>query len=278
MGARARPNGIAVAIACLASSLCFDSAKGIDTAIGVAAEPLGPRAGTGQTLEDACRRAGAGDPSELLAMLSRLSQDYRRSIPHLALHALGLMVAQRKAEAQADCVLAETMLVERRSQFIDPAVCRMLYAVYSDLGDHAAGLNLLRRTVQQHPRDRHLLNQLAWDLATLPDSRVRNGAEAMGLAMRACEETRWKDWQVVDTYAAASAENRQWDLAVHWQSEAIAMATKKSESPADVGRLGKRLVLYRAHRSHHDPVHDPAYAGWSRRMLQIVVFSQERGR
>lgn len=144
----------------------------------------------------------------------------------------------------------------------------MLRDVYFDLGDFDSGLNLQRRTLRQHPRDPMLLNMLAWDLATLPGERFRSGGEAIELAKRACDETRWKNWQYIDTYAAAAAENRQWELAVRWQAEAIAMATSKSETPEMLADLQRKLALFRAHKSYHDPV----ASGWSRRFLQRVSF------
>lgn len=204
---------------------------------GASGEPPGEGSGTSRALEDACRRAGTGDPRELLSLIPRVSTDFRRSPIYASFYALGLFVAQRPADAKVACAQVEETLNERRSQFIDPRVCRMLRDVYFDLGDDNAGLNLQRRTLRQQPRDPTLLNMLAWDLATLPGARFRNGVEAVELAKKACEETRWKDWRHVDTYAAAVAENQQWEQAVRWQTAVIAMATKKFENPEILAKL-----------------------------------------
>ena len=50
------------------------------------------------------------------------------------------------------------------------------------------------------------LNNLAWVLATCPDDQLRNGAEAVRLAERACELTHYREPLFIGTLAAAYAE------------------------------------------------------------------------
>ena len=58
------------------------------------------------------------------------------------------------------------------------------------------------------------LNNLAWLLATAPDSRWRNGKEAVRLAERACQLTQYKEAFPLKTLATAYAEAGRFDDAV----------------------------------------------------------------
>lgn len=49
--------------------------------------------------------------------------------------------------------------------------------------------------------------KLAWLLATCPDAKVRNGARAVDLAHRVCEQSKGQDARALDVLAAAYAEH-----------------------------------------------------------------------
>jgi len=89
------------------------------------------------------------------------------------------------------------------------------------------------------------LNDLAWIRATAPDSRLRNGAEAVKLAEQACKLTEFKDPQLIGTLAAAYAEAGQFEQAVEngERAKELALATGQSdvsrpESAIDRGLSG----------------------------------------
>ncbi len=65
------------------------------------------------------------------------------------------------------------------------------------------------------------MNDLAWTLATDRDDALRDGAEAVQLAEKACQKDNWKSPQYVDTLAAAYAEVERWDDAVKTQEHAL---------------------------------------------------------
>lgn len=63
--------------------------------------------------------------------------------------------------------------------------------------------------------------ELAWLLSTSSNDEIRDAEEALRLATRACELTRWKSSFELEAFAAACAENGDFESAVKWQTEAI---------------------------------------------------------
>lgn len=97
--------------------------------------------------------------------------------------------------------------------------------------------------LESNPQDVHLLNRVAWILATAPDATVRNGARARELASRAVRLTGRRDAESLDTLAAASAETGDFAAAAESASEALALATQRG--PADlVAEISSRAALY----------------------------------
>ncbi len=91
-------------------------------------------------------------------------------------------------------------------------------------------------------------NALAWLQATCPDERYRNGHAAVEHATKACELSAWKDWNRLDTLAAAHAEAGDFKQAIRWQEKAIELATdEKAKS-----ELRAHLELYKAGRPYHE--------------------------
>src|SRR5262249_6050559 len=83
------------------------------------------------------------------------------------------------------------------------------------------------------------LNGLAWLRATSPETALRDGNQAVGLATRACERTEWKVPGFLDTLAAAHAECGRFD-------EAIRLLEQALQLPADghTEEYRARLALY----------------------------------
>ncbi len=93
------------------------------------------------------------------------------------------------------------------------------------------------------------LNNLAWALATSPQSELRDALEATKLATRALELTGTNNVGVLDTLAAAYAEAGRF-------AEAAASARQAQAAAAAVGahdlaeQIGQRLALYGANRPY----------------------------
>jgi len=142
-------------------------------------------------------------------------------------------------------VAIELRPFEARSHF-------MLGNLLSQQGNVAEAIAEYRITLQLEPNHLIALNDLAWLLATAPDARVRDGAEAVRLAEKACQLTGYRGSSFVGTLAAAYAEAGRFDDAVKTAQQAVALGTaEKKAALADKNR--KLLELYRAQKAYHEP-------------------------
>ena len=98
-----------------------------------------------------------------------------------------------------------------------------------------------------------LLNNLAWGFATNPDSKLRNGGDAVRLATRACEMTDSQTTIFVGTLAAAYAENSRFEDAVAAAQRACSLAAAANQ-PDLLNRNQDLLELFRSHRPYHESV------------------------
>jgi tetratricopeptide (TPR) repeat protein len=83
------------------------------------------------------------------------------------------------------------------------------------------GLQRLREIAADAPDSPRMLDELAWLLATYPDSKSRDGAEAVRLAERACALTDRQVPAFLDTLAAAYADAGDFSRAVAAGEEAL---------------------------------------------------------
>jgi len=88
------------------------------------------------------------------------------------------------------------------------------------------------------------LNNLAWTLATCPDSSVRNGNEAVRYAEEACHLTGFKQAGMVNTLAAAYAEAGRFPDAVTTAEMALKLAADAGDEQA-AATTRRLLALYR---------------------------------
>jgi tetratricopeptide (TPR) repeat protein len=73
--------------------------------------------------------------------------------------------------------------------------------------------------------------------AACPDPAFRDGGKAMEMAKKACEATSYRDSWSLSSLAAACAETGDWDAAVKWENEAIALDKLKRNEPEHKRRL-----------------------------------------
>jgi len=95
------------------------------------------------------------------------------------------------------------------------------------------------------------LNNLAWILATDPESAIRNGEEAVHLAERACQLDGYKKAVFVGTLAAAYAEAGRFDDAVKAAEKAHDLATAAGEK--EVAERNEQLLeVYKEGKAYHE--------------------------
>ena len=113
-------------------------------------------------------------------------------------------------------------------------------------GDYARAAVLYDSARRRGPRDENALNSFAWFSATCAESSVRNGPEAVKAATKACELTKWKDGDLIDTLAAAYAETADFNQAIKYQKQALAI--RPPIWPDSLAEMQKHLRAYQAHK------------------------------
>lgn len=115
---------------------------------------------------------------------------------------------------------------------------------YKKLGRTGDAITHYRKALRLNPDFPDSLNNLAWALATVPDAQFRNGAEAVILAARACEITRYQKPVPLATLAAACAEQGRFN-------DAIACAERALQLTGGQGAWGTMLpAMLEAFRAH----------------------------
>jgi Flp pilus assembly protein TadD len=108
-----------------------------------------------------------------------------------------------------------------------------------------------REAIRLKPEDPKPYNNLAWTLATHPDRKVRDGAEAVELAERGCTLSEGKDPNLLDTLAAAFAELGRFAEAVETAQRAISLAASVGSNEL-VSQMENRLRNYRQGRPYRE--------------------------
>ncbi len=104
--------------------------------------------------------------------------------------------------------------------------------------------------IRLDPKNPEPYNNRAWEWATCPDPRIRDGKKAVESARKACELGGFQDANHVGTLAAAYAEAGDFDQAMTWERAAIKLpAADENERK---GRR-ERLALYQARKPYRRP-------------------------
>lgn len=128
---------------------------------------------------------------------------------------------------------------------------------YMKHGDYSQAIGDYQKAIDLAPREWPAYNGLAGVYATAPifQTHVRDGKQALAMARRACELSRWDEWMPLASLAAACAETGDFEAAAKWQAEAIAMS--QPAKPRDQGDNERRLELYKTHRPYYADVASP---------------------
>jgi carboxyl-terminal processing protease len=160
--------------------------------------------------------------------------------------------AKRYDEALAD--LSEAIV-------LDPSIPQGFISrsqILSKRGKDRAALADIQSALKLKPDNPEALNSKAWILATSPDISVRNGAEAVKAARKACELSEWKNEAILDTLGAAYAEAGDFGNAVKMQSKAVAV----NKEPNEKDELQHHLDLYKAGKPYREDEMDPKVTAW----------------
>jgi Tfp pilus assembly protein PilF len=126
--------------------------------------------------------------------------------------------------------------------FVEAALLRA--SIYVRLGKYAEASKEFNYLVSIHPRSvtlARVLTDRAWFQATCPNSSFRNGQQAVRDAKAACSIMAWKDEDMIDTLAAAYAETGDFDSAVRYAAQALAV---KGISPEDEKVFREHLAWF----------------------------------
>jgi protein O-mannosyl-transferase len=118
-------------------------------------------------------------------------------------------------------------------------------------GRSAEALAHWRDGIELLPNYATALQQAAWVLATSPESSLRNGTEAVKLALRAAQLSGGNDPVILDTLAAAYAEEGRFTDAALTARKALTLAEKGNQRLLTEA-LKARIALYMARRAFRD--------------------------
>ncbi len=119
-------------------------------------------------------------------------------------------------------------------------------------GQRKEGIEEMNGAVDLDPSSTAIKNDLAWMLATAPESSLRNGPRSLELAIRAENENPGPSPMILRTLAAAFAEIGDYPKA----REAAGLALKLSKASSDAALaddLSRKIILLESEKPLRDP-------------------------
>ena len=108
---------------------------------------------------------------------------------------------------------------------------------YIRSGNAPEGLKFYLNALKNGTKDPVVMNNVAWQLATHPDPKIRNGRVAVEWAEKAMQVTGGKQATYYDTLAAAYAEQGRFQEALKFVEKGIDLATRSGEKALLPGLL-----------------------------------------
>ena len=202
--------------------------------------------------------------AERSAVLANVASAHRDHLQETILHCRAAIQA-RPGYADAHATLAKALT---ESNQLDEARKSLEIAIHLDPKNPETRQNLaellhragqIKEAVAEYRQALGLrsdwppvMNNLAWILATHPAMEVRDGAEAVRLAERACQLTGHTNIWFLGTLAAAWAEQGDYTKASTTAEAVLKMATTLGQ-PTLIEKAKNRAELYRSGRPLRDP-------------------------
>lgn len=184
--------------------------------------------------------------SQLDALVRQSPENVEVRMTRAAVHT----VMHRYDAALQDCAQAIALLQKQ-----EPGALGVIYnhraEIYLVMGKPAEARADLERAVRIDKTNAQFNNDLAWLLATSPDAKVRNGRLALEYAQAANRLSGGKDFQILDTLAAAEAEAGDFERAAKDEQRALGLAKGKKVEGGQ-----KRLSLYEKHQPYREIAHE----------------------
>ena len=130
----------------------------------------------------------------------------------------------------------------------DADVYTALADIHTEDGRLDAAVSRYHDALRLNPAHLSAANNLAWLLATTPDERLRNPAEAVRRAEGMIEGGRAEHPALLDTLAASYASAGRFDDATRTAQRALALATANAE-PELAAEIRRHMALYRSGRA-----------------------------
>ena len=155
-----------------------------------------------------------------------------------------VFIRQHKYElAVQDCSEA----LRQNRAFIEASLLRA--NANASLGRYADAMKEIDHVISIHPRSdayARALSDRALLRAICPDPTFRNAQQAIKDATNACKLVSWQDEDMIDTLAMAYAAVRDFDSAVRYEEQALAI---KGISPEELKTLQRHLALFKQYRT-----------------------------
>ena len=180
-------------------------------------------------------------------------KNYRKAIilkPDFTKALNGFAKTLSKLNRPQEAIEAFNKAIKLKPDYADPYYFGAASLV--KLGQTKKAVEYLRKSVSCDPNWFLPANTLAWVLAVSSDTSIKNPPQAVILAKRACELSKYENYNSLDTLSAAYAANGDFTNAISTASKALELAKKHEDRPM-TENIAKHLEMFKKHQSVSEP-------------------------